>query len=114
VGADDSAHYRVRPEEEEMFTNDIKKGAQVQLSSGKFAVLMDNRRGTVRQMKVYASEYGMVHEQLSQNEGVMDVYSHTIVAYRPVGEKRNWYTNIELTPDQKKIMLLRKALADVI
>lgn len=77
-----------------MKTNELKKGARVQLRSGWFATIEDNARGNIRMAKVY----GLVTE-------IGSVYSHDIVSFRTFGGE---WQPIEHTPAQLK---LRKEVA---
>ncbi len=67
-------------------TNDLKKGARVKLANGWEADLYDNKKGNIRNAKVYGTytEIG-------------SIYSHDIVAYA-VGHE--WKTDIEYTKSQ--------------
>jgi hypothetical protein len=69
-------------------TNDIKKGARIQLACGWYATMFDNAKGTIRMATVegFETETG-------------SVYSHDIVAVK-IGDA--WDT-IEYTPDQLKL-----------
>lgn len=85
-------------------TNDLKKGAVVQLSNGWFAVIADNKKGDIRLAKVH----GICTELGS-------VYSHNIIFYFPevkeneIREKCLFssiaprYIKIEHTPKQLKL-----------
>lgn len=72
-----------------MFTNDLKKGARVQLRNGWSATVMDNGRGNTRVCEVegFCTEMG-------------SVYSHDI-AYALTG---NGWERVEHTDKQLKLM----------
>jgi len=72
-----------------MKTNDLKKGDTVILRNGWKADLMDNKKGTIRDAKVY----GTFTE-------VGSIYAHDIVGY--MDKDGNKQSDIELTQSQTK------------
>jgi len=75
-------------------TNDIKKGARVQLRNGWQGTMADNAKGNIRMVKVE----GFVTE-------IGSVYSHDIVAVQikgQLGSSDRWEP-IEHTPAQLKL-----------
>ena len=71
-----------------MKTNDIKKGMRIQLASGWFGTMFDNKKGNTRTAEVegYETEIG-------------SVYSHDIKKVLVNGQ---WET-VEHTPEQLKL-----------
>jgi len=79
-----------------MNTNDLKKGIKVQLRSGWFATIKDNKKGNTRLAEVD----GVVREMGS-------VYSHDIVSY--YNEEKDTWLPIDHTDSQRKLQAkLRK------
>lgn len=90
-----------------MKTNDIKKGTRILLRNGWEAVLIDNKKGTIRDAEVYGdfTECG-------------SIYAHDILARMPTKTENEeslipvnnfityngklWIRDIELTPAQIK------------
>lgn len=72
-----------------MKTNELKKGARIQLRNGWFGTLTDNARGNIREAKVE----GIYTE-------IGSVYSHDIMRACPVG---GMWEEVEHTPAQLKL-----------
>ena len=83
-----------------MRANDLKKGAMVLISSGVKAELMDNKKGNVRDVKVFG---------LYTETGT--VYSHDIIAYEVHQNNADvWNTDIEYSRSQLDCKKLNDAL----
>lgn len=72
-----------------MKTNELKKGARIQLRNGWFGTIADNARGNIRM----ATVEGIYTETGS-------VYSHDIIRAQPVG---GVWEDVEHTPAQETL-----------
>ena len=75
-----------------MTTNDLKKGDNIQLRNGWFGIIMDNKKGNTRVVKVFGdfTEIG-------------SVYSHDIIKMQS-DEKSNTWVDIQHTDKQLKLL----------
>lgn len=80
-----------------MKTNELKKGARIQLRNGWFGTIADNARGNIRM----ATVEGIYTETGS-------VYSHDIIRAQPPGGA---WENVEHTPAQET--LRKQAYGDI-
>lgn len=81
-----------------MKTNELKKGARIQLRCGWYATLIDNARGNIR----LADVEGFCREMGS-------IYSHDIAAYYSETDG-HWHSDIEYTPAQMKCKAFANSL----
>lgn len=72
-----------------MLTNELKKGARVQLRCGWFGTVADNARGNIRMVDVE----GIYRE-------IGSVYSHDIIRAQPKGAA---WEDVQHTPAQLKL-----------
>jgi hypothetical protein len=79
-----------------MLTNELKKGARVQLRNGWFGTVADNARGNIRMVDVE----GIYRE-------IGSVYSHDIIRAQPKGAA---WEDVQHTPAQLKLRHTVEAL----
>lgn len=80
-----------------MKIDDLKKGTRVKLAIGWDAILVDNKKGTIR----FATVYGVETETGS-------IYCHDIVAY---GDSNgDWHNDVEYSQSQLHCKKLNEAL----
>jgi hypothetical protein len=82
-----------------MLTNELRKGARVQLRNGWFGTVADNARGTIRMVDVE----GIYRE-------IGSVYSHDIIRAQPKGGA---WEDVQHTPAQLKLRHTVEALEGI-